>query len=138
MLYAWRTILWELSNWKKAAAAIFGFLGYITKLMLALIYHFIGDPITSSIRGIETIFYTVRAFYSSIIAYAPIQELTTIIILTSAILTIAEATIPDSVSSQPYVLTVAGLTGYAAVVNYISEPFFWTLLLGLFGFARFI
>lgn len=138
MLYAWRTVLWELSNWRKAAAAIFGSLGYIAKLMLALIFHFIGDPITSSVRGIETMFYTVRAFYSGIIAYAPIQELTTIIILTSVVLAIAEATVPDSINSQPYVLAVAGLIGYAAVVNYISEPFFWTLLLGLFGFARFM
>ncbi|KAL2496917.1 embryo defective [Forsythia ovata] len=138
MLYAWRTVLWELSNWRKAVSAIFGFLGYIAKLMLAIIFHFIGDPITSSIRGIETLFYTIRAYYSGIIAYAPIQELTTIIMLTSAVLAIAEATVPDSVNSQPYLLTVAGLIGYAAVVNSISEPFFWTLLLGLFGFARFI
>ncbi|MCD7453624.1 hypothetical protein HAX54_021567 [Datura stramonium] len=28
--------------------------------------------------------------------------------------------------------------GYAAVRGYISELFFWFLLLGLFGFARFI
>lgn len=138
MLYAWRTVLWELSNWRKAVSAILGFLGYLSKLILALIFHFIGDPITSLIRGIETMFYAVRAFYSSIIAYAPIQELTTIIMLTSAVLAIAEATVPGSVNSQPYLLTVAGLIGYAAVVNSISESFFLMLLLGLFGFARFM
>lgn len=61
-----------------------------------------------------------------------------IIILTSAVLSIAEATVPDSVNSQPYLLTVAGLIGFAAVTNYITELFFWTLLLGLFGYARLV
>ncbi|KAL3509502.1 hypothetical protein ACH5RR_028903 [Cinchona calisaya] len=137
-LYGWRTVLWELSNWKKAVAAIFRFLGYILKLALALVFHFIGDPITSLIRGFETTFYSIRACYSWIIAYAPIQELTTIIILSSAVLAISEATVPDSVNSQPYLLTLAGLIGFAAVRSYISELFFWILLLGMFCFARFV
>ncbi|KAL3821533.1 hypothetical protein ACJIZ3_007438 [Penstemon smallii] len=138
MLYAWRTVLWELSNWKNTVQTIFRFVGYISKLILALIFHFIGDPITSLIRGFETTLYTIRAFYSSIINYAPIQELTTIIILTSSILAIAQAAVPDSVNSQPYLLTVAGLIGFAAVKNYISELFFWTLLIGLFGYAKLV
>lgn len=138
LIYAWRTVLWELYNWKKAAARIFHFLGYLSKLALALIFHFIGDPITSMIRGIETALYTVRAFYSGILAYAPVPELTLIIMLASVVLAIAEATVPDSVSSQPYLLTIAGLTGFAAVRGFISEPFFWTLLMGMFGFARFV
>lgn len=137
-LYAWRTVLWELSNWKKAVAAIFQFLGYILKLALAIVFHFIGDPITSMIRGVETTFYSIRACYSWIIAYAPIQELTTIIILSSAVLAISEATVPDSVNGQPFLLTLAGLIGYAAVRSYISELFFWILLFGLFSFARFV
>lgn len=137
-LYAWRTVLWELSNWKKAVAAIFRFLGYISKLALALVFHFIGDPITSFIRGIESTLYTIRASYSWVIAYAPILELTTIIILSSAVLAISEATVPDSVNSQPYMLTLAGLIGFAAVRSYISELFFWMLLLGLFSFSRFV
>lgn len=137
-LYAWRTVLWELSNWKKAVTAIFRFLGCILKLALALVFHFIGDPITSMIRGVEDAFYSIRACYSWIIAYAPIQELTTIIILSSAVLAISEAAVPDSVNSQPYLLTLAGLAGFAAVRSYISELFFWILLFGFFGFARFI
>ncbi|XP_027127261.1 uncharacterized protein LOC113782927 [Coffea eugenioides] len=137
-LYAWRTVLWELSNWKKAVAAIFQFLGYILKLALALVFHFIGDPITSLIRGIETTFYTIRASYSWVIAYAPIPELSTVIVLSSAVLAISEATVPDSVNSQPYMLTLAGLIGLAAVRSYISELFFWILLLGLFSFSRFV
>lgn len=137
-LYAYRVVLWELYNWKKLVAAIVRFGGYIAKLVLALVFHFIGDHITSLIRGFETTFYTVRAWYSWVIAYAPIQELTTIIILSSIILAIAEATVPDSVNSQPYLLTVAGFIGFAAVKSYISEIFFWVLLLGLFSFARFL
>ncbi|CAK9177887.1 unnamed protein product [Ilex paraguariensis] len=61
-----------------------------------------------------------------------------IIMLASAVLAIAEATVPDSVNGQPYLLTLAGVIGFAAVRGYISELFFWMLLLGLFGFARFI
>ncbi|XP_073039757.1 uncharacterized protein [Primulina eburnea] len=138
MLYAWRAALWELSNWKKSVRAIFRFLGYILKLALALIFHFIGDPITSLIHGFESALYTVRAFYSSVISYAPVQELVTIIMLTSAVLAIAEATVPDSVNSQPYLLSLAGLIGFAAVRNYISELFFWTLLVFMFGFAKLV
>ncbi|GFQ05240.1 hypothetical protein PHJA_002668100 [Phtheirospermum japonicum] len=138
MIYAWRAVLWELFNWKRALGAIGRFSGYISKLVLALIFHFIGDPVTSSIRAVETTIYTIRAFYSGIVAYAPIPDLTMIILLTSTVFATAEAAVPDSVNSQPYILTVAGLIGFAAVQNYISEPFFWTLLVGLFGFARLV
>ncbi|XP_028104593.1 uncharacterized protein LOC114303648 [Camellia sinensis] len=113
-------------------------MGYLLKLALALIFHFIGDPVTSLIRGIETTLYTIRAFYSAVIAYTPIPELTLIIVLVSSVIAIAEASVPDSVDSQPYLLTVAGLIGFAAVRDFISELSFWTLLLGLFGFARFV
>ncbi|KAL6529576.1 hypothetical protein OROGR_015199 [Orobanche gracilis] len=150
VLYAWRAVLRELFHWRRSLVAVVGrflghisnlavgFLGYISKLTLALIFHFIGDPVTFSIRVLEKTYYTIRALYSGVIAYAPIPELTTIIILTSSVLAISEAAVPDSVSSQPYVLTLAGLIGFAAVSNYISEQFFWMLLVGLFGFARFV
>lgn len=138
MLYAWRTVLWEVSNWRKAVGVIGELLGYISKLLLAFVFHFIGDPVTSIIRLVETSFYSIRSFYSGIVAYAPIPELTLIIMLTSAVLAVAETASPDSVNSQPFLLTLAGLIGFAAVRNYISELFFWTLLVGLFGFARFV
>ncbi|KAL3325764.1 hypothetical protein AABB24_036807 [Solanum stoloniferum] len=138
ILYAWRTVLWELDNWKKAVGAVFRFLGYISKLALAVVYYFIGDQITAVIRFIESSIYSIRAFYSSVVAYAPVQELTTIIILASCVLAIGEAAVPDSVNSQPYLLTAAGIMGFAAVKGYISELFFWFILLGLFFFARFI
>ncbi|KAL8126747.1 uncharacterized protein LOC141721023 [Apium graveolens] len=138
LVYAWRTVLWELYNWKKAATGIFHFVGYLSKLALALVFHFIGDPITSIIRLIEDSFYTVRALYSWVVACAPISEFTTIIILASTVCAIAEATNAEAVSSQPYLLTIAGITGFAAVRGLISELFFWTLLIGLFGFARFV
>lgn len=130
--------MWELSNWRKAVLAIFHFVGYLLKLGLALIFCFVGDPITSLIRCIETALYAIRSFYSSIVRYAPVPELITIIILASAVLAIAEAAAPDSINSQPYLLTISGLIGFAAVKDFISETFFWTLLLGLFAFARLI
>ncbi|XP_057953672.1 uncharacterized protein LOC131147983 [Malania oleifera] len=138
LLYAWRTVLWELYNWRKAVLGIFSFMGYLFKLALAFIFHFIGDPITSFIRCIEDAIYTVRSFYSSVVAYAPVSELTVIIVLASAVLAVAEATAPESVNSQPYLLTVSGLVGFAAVKGFVSELLFWLLLLGLFGFARFV
>lgn len=108
------------------------------KYAFASVYHFIGSPITFSIRCIEDLFYTVRAFYSWIIACAPIPDLTTIIVLASVVLAVAEATVPNCIHDQPYVLTVTGVIGYAAVRGYISEPLFWTLLLGIYGFSKFI
>ncbi|CAA0816193.1 embryo defective 1923 [Striga hermonthica] len=138
MTYAWRAVLWELFNWKRALSAIGRFLGYISKIILALVFSFIGDPLTFSIRAIETSLYTVRAFYSSIIWHAPVPELATIVMLTSAVLAVAETAVPDSIDSQPYMLTLAGLIGFAAVKNYINELFFWTLLVGLFGFNSFV
>lgn len=138
MLYAWRTVLWELSNWRRAVGAISHFSIYVSKLILAFIFHFIGNPVTSSIRLVETTLYAIRAFYSGIVAYAPIPELTLIIVLTSLVLSVAEASVPDSVNTQPYLLTVAGLIGFAAVRNYITELFFWTLLVGMFIYSRFV
>lgn len=138
LLYAWRAVLFELRNWKKAAFSIIHFVGYLLKLIFALIFRFIGDPVTSLIRCIETALYSIRAFYSSIVACAPVPELTTIIMLASAVLAIAEAAVPNSISSQPYLLTISGMIGYAAVCGYISEPFFWTLLVGMYGFSRFV
>ncbi|CAN4117498.1 unnamed protein product [Withania somnifera] len=121
LLYAWRTVLWELGNWKKAVGAIFRFLGYILKFAVSVVYYFVGDQITAVIRFIESTIYSVRAFYSGVIAYAPVQELTIIIVLASCVLAIGEAAVPDSVDSQPYLLTAAGIMGYAAVRGYISE-----------------
>lgn len=138
LVYAWRAVLWELYNWKRAATSILQFLGYLLKLVLALIFHFIGDPITSTIRAIETAIYTVRAFYSQIVAYTPIPELSTIIMLTSAVLAISEVASPNSVDNQWHLLTVSGLTGYFAVKGMIGDLLFWTLLFGLFTFSRFI
>ncbi|PWA39188.1 hypothetical protein CTI12_AA574310 [Artemisia annua] len=138
LIYAWRTVLWELHNWKRAAASVLQFVGYIGKLVLALIYHFLGDPITSTIRGIETTLYAIRAFYSQIVAYTPIPELSTIILLTSAILAISEVASPNSVDDQWHLLTVSGLTGYFAVKGMIGDLVFWTLLFGLFSFSRFV
>ncbi|KAL7086856.1 hypothetical protein ACP275_13G028100 [Erythranthe tilingii] len=138
MLYAWRTVLWELSNWRKSIFAIGRFLQYLSKFALAFLFHFIGNPLTSLIHAIETTLYTIRSFYSGVIAYAPISDLTLIIMLTSAVLAISEAAAPDSVNRQPYILTVAGLIGFCAVKNYITELFFWTLLVGLFGYGSLV
>ncbi|KAJ0053740.1 hypothetical protein Pint_02166 [Pistacia integerrima] len=138
LIYTWRAVLFELANWRKTALSVARFVGYLLKFILALIFHFMGDPITSLIRCVETAIYSIRAFYSGIVAYTPIPELTVVIMLASAVLAIAEAAVPNAVSSQPHLLTLAGLIGYAAVKSYISEPFFWTLLLGMYGYSRLI
>lgn len=138
LVYAWRTVLFELSNWRKGALTIVAFAGYLLKLVLALIFQFIGDPLTSLIFCLETAIYSIRAFYSGIVAYTPVGELTLIIMLASAVLSIGEATVPNAIGCQPYLLTLSGLIGYAVVGGHISEPFFWTLLLGMYGFSRLI
>ncbi|CAN6702135.1 unnamed protein product [Malus baccata var. baccata] len=138
LIYAWRAVFLELANWRKAAVGVVRFVGYLLKLILALIFHFIGDPITSMIRFIETTLYAIRSFYSGIVAYAPIPELTTVIILASIVLAIAEAVVPNAVNCQPFLLTASGIVGYAAVAGYISEPFFWTILLGFYGYSRLV
>ncbi|KAK7385294.1 hypothetical protein VNO78_31009 [Psophocarpus tetragonolobus] len=138
LIYAWRAVLFELSNWKNAAFAIARFVGYVLKYAFAVVYRFIGSPITFSIRCMEDLFYTVRACYSWIIANAPVPDLTIIILLASIVLSIAEATVPNCINKQPYILTVSGLIGYAAVRGYISEPFFWTLLLAVYAFSKFV
>ncbi|KAL4570968.1 hypothetical protein LXL04_017717 [Taraxacum kok-saghyz] len=138
LVYTWRTVLWELSNWRKAATSILQFLGYISKLSLAIIFHFLGDPITSTITAIETTFHTLRAFYSQIVAYTPIPELSTVIMLTSLILAISEVASPSSLDNQWYMLIVSGLIGYFAVKGMIGDLPFWTILFGLFSFSRFI
>ncbi|KAK8624626.1 hypothetical protein V6N13_089516 [Hibiscus sabdariffa] len=51
LLYAWRAVLLELSNWRNVAFAVVGFVGYFFKLVLAVIFHFIGAPITSMISS---------------------------------------------------------------------------------------
>ncbi|CAB4274366.1 unnamed protein product [Prunus armeniaca] len=138
LIYAWRAVLLELANWRKAVLAVVRFVGYLLKLILALIFHFLGDPITFIIRFIETTIYALRSFYSGIVAYAPIPELTTVIMLASTVLAIAEAVVPNSINCQPFLLTASGVVGYAAVTGYISEPFFWTILVGLYGYSRFV
>eukprot|EP00262_Sarcandra_glabra_P011113 TRINITY_DN26831_c0_g1_i1.p1 TRINITY_DN26831_c0_g1~~TRINITY_DN26831_c0_g1_i1.p1 ORF type:complete len:362 (+),score=24.60 TRINITY_DN26831_c0_g1_i1:27-1088(+) len=138
LVYAWRTVAWELTNWKKGLLAIARFLGYILKLAFAIIYQHIGGPITALIRYTEFSFYFIRSIYSSIVSSAPVPELAVIIVLTSTVLAIAEATVPDSVNDQPYILTLAGLIGFGAVRGYVSEPLFWLSLLGMFCFSRFV
>lgn len=114
------------------------FVGYLFKLVLVLIFHYIGDPITYTILYIERALHAIRSFYSSVVTSAPIPELTIIIMLASTVLAIGEAASPNSVNHQLYTLTTGGIIGYIAVRGVISEPIFWLMLLGLFGFSRFI
>ncbi|CAN6457766.1 unnamed protein product [Victoria cruziana] len=138
LVYAWRTVLWELTNWKKLVLTIPQFLKYISKLFLAFIFHFAGDLITSIIWLVETVLYTLRSFYFSTVAAAPVQELAIIILLTSYVLAIAESVVPDSVGGQPYLLTFAGFVGFGAVKGFLPEVIFWLLLVGMFCFSRFV
>ncbi|KAJ4913545.1 embryo defective 1923 [Raphanus sativus] len=138
LVYAWRAVLFELSNWRNAVFSIVTLLRDLSNFALAFVFHFIGDPITCVIALVETAIYSVRGFYSGIVAYTPVRELTTVILLASSVLAIGETVAPNSISKQPYLVTLAGLLGYAAVHSYISEPFFWTVLVGLYGYSRLV
>ncbi|XLU96212.1 hypothetical protein S245_010564 [Arachis hypogaea] len=93
LIYAWRAVLFELSNWKNAVFGIVSSAGNLLTYLFAILYRFIGSPITFAIRCMEDSFYTIRAFYSWTINNAPIPELTTIIVLASVVLAIAETTV---------------------------------------------
>ncbi|KAK1325835.1 hypothetical protein QJS10_CPA01g01135 [Acorus calamus] len=137
LVYAWRSVLWELSNWKKVFFALISFLGYLAKLGLAFIYQFIGDPITTFIACIEFFLYSLRSFYAGIVAFAPVNELTILIVLTSSVLAITEAVVPNAMNNQYHLLTLAGLIGLGALKGVITELFFWVLMVGLFCYSRF-
>lgn len=138
LVYAWRTVLWELTNWKKAGAAILRFIGYISKLAFAFLLYYIGDLITGLIRCIEFFLYNIRYFYGSIVAFAPVPELMRIIFFSSTVIAIAEATVDNPVNSQPYLLTLAGIVAFGAVKGFIPEPLFWFSLAAFFTYSRFI
>lgn len=141
LIYAWRSVLWELSKWMKPIMGILGifhFVGYLLNFAIALIFHFIGDPLTYTSLCIETMLHAARSFYLSIVTSAPILELTIIIVLASGVLAIGEAASPNSVNCQPYLLTSAGVIGYAAVRGVISEPVFWLMLFALFSYGKFV
>ncbi|XP_068652798.1 uncharacterized protein [Aristolochia californica] len=138
LIYAWRTVAWELTNWKQALFSIIRSVGYFLKLGLAVIFHYLGDPITSTIGYIESFLYFARSFYANIVAYAPVQELTTIILLTSTTLAIGETTVPNSINGQQNLITLAGLLSYLVLNGSIPVLLFWLLLLGIFCFSHFI
>ncbi|GAB2234644.1 hypothetical protein Droror1_Dr00003902 [Drosera rotundifolia] len=123
--YSWRVVLWELKNWQNSLKFIVRSTPELLKFVGSVFYYYFGDVIETSLSAIWSI-------YSGIVSSAPVPELTTIILLASIVLSISEAAVPDSVNSEPTLLTFSGIIGYAAVRGFISEPFFWTLLLGIF------
>ncbi|CAA6672028.1 unnamed protein product [Spirodela intermedia] len=114
LAYAWRAVLWELSNWRNAAAAVVGSAGYLSKLLFGLLYRLIGPPITAILWCRSSC--------------GPVAELLWIIALTSAVMAAAEAASPGSVNGQRNLLTAAGVLGYAAVGGTITGLLFWPLL----------
>lgn len=138
LLYAWRTVLWELSNWKKAALAILSAIGWLLKLALAFVFRFIGTPITCLIRCVEFTLHAIRYAYGNIIAFTPVSELIQVIMFTTTVLSIAEATVPDSVNSQQYLLTLSGIVAFGTVKGFVPELPFWLILFGMFFYSKFI
>ncbi|CAH9089226.1 unnamed protein product, partial [Cuscuta europaea] len=112
LLYAWRTVLWELSNWIKPVAyvlePVFISIGFILRIAFASILHLLTYPLVASVSFVETTLHNIQALYSLVINQAPIQELTKMIILASFVVFMAKSVVPYSVNSQPYLLTVSG------------------------------
>lgn len=131
-------MLWELSNWRSAAAAILGSAGYLAKLLFGLLYRLIGPPITAILWCVDFALNVTRTAYSSVVAATPVAELLWIIALTSAVMAAAEAASPGSINGQRHLLTAAGVLGYAAVGGTITGLLFWPLLIGAFCFSRFV
>ncbi|CAL0303918.1 unnamed protein product [Lupinus luteus] len=59
LIYAWRAVLFELSNWRNAVFGIIRFIGYVFKYAFAVFYRFFGNPITFSIRCVEDLLHTI-------------------------------------------------------------------------------
>ncbi|CAN0896902.1 hypothetical protein LINGRAHAP2_LOCUS18785 [Linum grandiflorum] len=141
ILYTWRAVLFEFRRWIpviKFPIGIFPFMADIIKLLIAQFVYFITHPVTPLLQFLETIIYVAHSIYTRILNYTSVSEFTLMILLSSAVLAVGEAAVPDSVSSQRYILTFAGLVGLAAVANYISEPLFWTVLVGMYVFSRWV
>ena len=130
-------MLWELSNWKSAAAAVISGFFYVCKLLLGLLYRVIGPPITGLLWCVDFLVNFARAAYSGAVAAAPVGELLWIIALASAVAAVAEAASPGSVNSQQNILTAAGVLGYVAVGGKVNGVLFWGLLAGSFFFSRY-
>ncbi|XP_078428580.1 embryo defective 1923 [Wolffia australiana] len=137
-VYTWRAVLWELGNWKTAAAAIGGAVFYLFKLFLALLYRIIGPPITAILWCVDFAVNFSISIYSSIVAATPVPELLWVIVLAAAVMAAAEAASPGSVNSQQHILTAAGVLGYVAVGGALNGLVFWLLVGASFVFSRFV
>ncbi|CAN1161051.1 hypothetical protein LINPERHAP2_LOCUS23702, partial [Linum perenne] len=161
ILYTWRSVLYEVVRWTKfpvwaVSSILSGILSVIRSVILSVILAplasvlkivkftispfllFILHPLALLLRFLDAGFYTIQSLYFSILHYTSVSEFTLMIILSSTVLSIGEAAVPNSVNSQRYLLTLAGLIGFSAVANYISEPLFWTLLFGMYSFSRWV
>ncbi|KAK9924679.1 hypothetical protein M0R45_033033 [Rubus argutus] len=138
LIYAWRAVLFELSNWRKGALAVVQFVGFLLKLCLALIFHFIGDPITSVIRFIETTIYAVRSYYSGIVALRSNSRVDYTYHAGISCSCYCRSCGSKLCKLSTFSAHICWCGSYAAVSNYISEPFFWTILVGLYGYSRFV
>ncbi|RWV96664.1 hypothetical protein GW17_00040608 [Ensete ventricosum] len=118
--------------------AVMHFLGYLGKLILAGVFHYVGDLVTELIRCIEFCLYSVRYAYASVVAFAPVPELMRVILFATAVLAIAEATVPDSVNSQSHLLALTGFIGFGVVKDFVPVLLFWLFLFGLSCYLRFI
>ncbi|RRT49065.1 hypothetical protein B296_00035805 [Ensete ventricosum] len=74
----------------------------------------------------------------SVVAFAPVPELMRVILFATAVLAIAEATVPDSVNSQSHLLALTGFIGFGVVKDFVPVLLFWLFLFGLSCYLRFI
>ena len=68
--YASRAFLFEFYNWRKGCICYCLFCGFLLKLVLALVFHFLGDPITSS-DNVVFKFALVRSLWSALVGILP-------------------------------------------------------------------
>ncbi|KAM0958683.1 hypothetical protein ACFX2C_023943 [Malus domestica] len=108
LIYAWRAVLLELANWRKAAVGVIH-RNNIVCHTLFLLWHS-GIRSNSRVDDSDHTCINCSCYRRSCC----------------------------SKCCKPFLLTASGVVGYAAVAGYISEPFFWTILVGFYGYSRLV
>ncbi|KMZ70190.1 hypothetical protein ZOSMA_1G01620 [Zostera marina] len=124
IVYGWRATLWELNNWKNASIGIVYFFRNSVISIGKFLCYSMGDRIDY--------------FLDQLFLFLPVSEITTFILLTSAAVSVAEATSPNSVNEQRYLFTVASFVGFGYNLGILSNVILCLIPVCFFLFSKFI
>lgn len=79
----------------------------------------------------------IEYFIIQLFNFLPLSKITTFILLTSAAVAVAEATAPNSVTEQRYLLTIAGFVGFGYNLRIIPDIILWSIPLCFLLYSKF-